>query len=287
MLESLEILTLVEDSVPMHGSLLGQHGLSFLITARRDGMEMRCLLDVGQSAETLAHNMKCLGVDPASLDCVVLSHCHYDHTGGVAKLLESTGKRNLPVVAHPALFRAHFRADPFLSSKGMQQGDERESIEKAGGKLFLSADPFPLLEGLVTTGEIPRETDFEGPGKTFLTLEDGRVAYDPMPDDMAVAASVKGKGVVVIAGCSHSGIVNILRRVRTLFPGEPLEGVAGGFHLVNSTEEKMVKTVRGLQELQPRWIAAGHCTGFPMQVKLAEAFGGAFTPLSAGKRFMV
>lgn len=287
MLDSLEILTLVEDSVPMHGPFVAEHGLSFLLTGKKNGTVVRGLLDVGQSSEVLSHNMKGLGIRPESIDFLVLSHCHYDHTGGVAKFVASTGKANFPVVAHPALFRPHFKAEPVLSSKGIQTGDEREAIEKAGGRLFLSADPFPLAEGLATTGQIPRVTGYEGPGKAFLTLEDGRVAPDSLPDDMGIIALVKGKGVVVVAGCSHSGIVNILKRARELYPDEPVEGVVGGLHLVNGSEEKMEKTLEGIREIGPKWIAAGHCTGFPMQVKLFQAFGTAFSPLCVGKKFVV
>lgn len=287
MLDSLEILTLVEDSVQMHGSLLGEHGLSFLLTAETGGHTVRGLLDVGQTPEVLSHNMKSLGISPSSIDFLVLSHCHYDHTGGVARFVKSTGKKNFPVIAHPCLFRTHFTVDPVPVSKGVQVEDGRKEIEAAGGQLFLSSDPFPLAPGLTTSGEIPRETDFEGPGKRFFTLSDGQVCQDELADDMAVFALVKGKGVVVAAGCSHSGIVNILKKARSFFPGEPVAGVAGGLHLINGTEEKMEKTLEGVKEFNPGWVAAGHCTGFPMQMKLASAFGKAFTPLAVGKRFTV
>ena len=287
MLDSLEIITLMEDSVPMNGHLVAEHGLSFFIKGTKDGKEVRGLLDVGQTAEFLAHNMKELGVCPQSVDFVVLSHCHYDHTGGIAKFVESTGKHDFPVIANPALFRPHFVMEPVVAAKGVRTGDEREAIERAGGILLLSGAPFPLADGLSTTGEIPRETDFEGPGKRFFTVRDGEVVQDSLPDDMGIVARVKGKGLVVLAGCSHSGIVNILKRVRALYLGEPVEGVVGGLHLVNGTEEKMEKTLAGLKEFDPAWIACGHCTGFPMQAKLFQAFGKRFIPLTVGKRFIV
>lgn len=287
MLDSLEILTLVEDSVPMKGPFIAEHGLSFLMTAKKGDRVVRGLLDVGKSPEVLTHNMKGLGVAPESIDFLVLSHCHYDHTGGVARLVASTGRKNFPVVAHPALFRPHFRADPVLSSIGVQTGDEREAIEAAGGKLFLSSGPFPLAPGLTTLGEIPRITDFEGPGNAFLTLESGKAVTDALPDDTGIAALVRGRGAVLVSGCSHSGIVNMLKRVSELYPGEPVEGVVGGLHLTGAPEEKMEKTLKGLREAAPKWVAAGHCTGFPMMCRLADALGDAFHPLSVGKRIMV
>ena len=287
MLDSLEITVLVEDHVPMHGPFLAQHGLSLLLKGVKDGVETRGLLDVGQSHEILTHNMKGLGVAPESIDFLALSHCHYDHTGGVAAFVCSTGKSDFPVIAHPDLFRPHFTVDPSLAHIGVGSADALKKIEEAGGRVILSAAPVPLAEGMASTGEVPRATDFEGPGKRFFTVRDGKTAQDSLPDDMAVTARVRGHGVVVAAGCCHSGIVNILKHVRALYPDEPVEGIVGGLHLVNASEEKMEKTASGIREFAPRWIGAGHCTGFPMQAKLLRDYGMAFTPLAVGATFRV
>ena len=197
--------------------------------------------------------------------------------------MASTGKK-IPVVAHPPS-SAPFRADPVLSSIGADRMKEKPS--RCRGKLFFSSDSFPLAPGLATLGEIPRITDFEGPGSSFLTLENGRAVPDPLPDDTGIAALVRGRGAVLISGCSHSGVVNMLKRVKELYPGEPVEGVVGGLHLVGAPEDKMQKTLEGLREAGPRWVAAGHCTGFPMMCRLAEALGDAFHPLSTGKKIVV
>ncbi|NLD96326.1 MAG: MBL fold metallo-hydrolase, partial [Synergistaceae bacterium] len=132
MLDSLEIITLMEDSVSMEGHFIAEHGLSFFIRGTKGGKEVRGLLDVGQTHESLAHNMRELGIGPQSADFVVLSHCHYDHTGGIAKFVESTGKHDFPVIANPALFRPHFVMEPVVAAKGVRTGDEREAIERAG-----------------------------------------------------------------------------------------------------------------------------------------------------------
>lgn len=287
MLDSLEIVVLMEDSVPMDGALVAEHGLSFFIRGTRDGREICGLLDVGQTPELLAHNMRELGVDPACLEFVVLSHCHYDHTGGVASLVRSVGRRELPVVANPDLFRPHFRSAPVVSALGVRPDDRREAIEAAGGRLLLSRGPFPLTDGIATTGEIPRVTDFEGGPTGFFTLRDGSPAPDQMMDDMGVIARVKGRGVVFLSGCSHSGIINMLRHVRALCPGERMVGLVGGLHLVNAGREAMDRTIEGLREFDLEWISTGHCTGFPMQARLLEEFGDRFVPLSVGRRFFV
>lgn len=167
MLDSLEIITLVEDSVPMHGPFVGEHGLSFLISGKRNGKEVRGLLDVGQSPEVLSHNMKGLGISPGSIDFLVLSHCHYDHTGGAARFVASTGKKNFPVVAHPAIFRSHFKADPVLTSKGIQTGDEQEAIEKAGESCFFPLPPFRSLKGSPLPVKFPGKRISKGRGRPF------------------------------------------------------------------------------------------------------------------------
>ncbi len=287
MLDSLEITVLVEDSVPMDGPFLAQHGLSLLLRGRKDGREIVGLLDVGQSHEILMHNMKGLGVTPEAVDFLVLSHCHYDHTGGIAEFVRSTGKSDFPVVGHTALFRSHCTVDPVIAHIGVGRADCVAEIEAAGGRVILSDSPVRLAEGMATTGEIPRHTDFEGPGKRFFTITEGRMVQDALPDDMGVTARVKGRGVVLAVGCSHSGIVNILGRVRELYQDDPVEGIVGGLHLVNASEETMRKTVEGIEGFHPRWIAAGHCTGFPMQTRLLQEYGRNFIPLSVGKKFLV
>lgn len=287
MLDSLEIVVLMEDSVPMDGALVAEHGLSFLIRGVADGRRISGLLDVGQTPDLLARNMKELGVSPEEIEFVVLSHCHYDHTGGLAALVGSVGRRELPVIAHPEVFRPHFSIAPVVAPLGVRPDDRREAVEALGGVFLLSDAPFPIAEGLSTTGEVPRTTDFEGRAKGFYTMCDGTAVPDPMMDDMGVIARIKDRGMVLLSGCSHSGVINMLRHARGLYPNEPVVGVVGGLHLVNACEEAMDGTIEGLKEFDPEWIACGHCTGFSMQARLLKEFGERFIPLSVGRRFFI
>ena len=281
-LERLRIDVVAEDSVEYDTPYLGQHGISLLLTAERGGERRRILVDVAQDPDALLTNMDRMGLDPTGIDMVVLTHCHYDHTQGVARVVAATGRSDVPVVAHTDLFRPHFITDPSLRSIGMAAADSAEAIQSAGGSLHLTRDPLTLMPGLTTTGEVPRRTDFEEVSMALFTLVDGKLAPDAMADDLSVVAHVADQGLVVVTGCSHAGIVNICHHARTLFDNASLHGIIGGFHLLDADSERIERTVSSLKEFQPDWICAGHCTGFPAQVALHHHFSTQFTPMYTG-----
>ena len=280
---SLKITVLMDDAVPGNTDLVAQHGASFFLEIEAEKDKMCVLVDVGQSSKALFHNMNKLHIDPESIDILILTHCHYDHTGALVDLLRASKKKDLPVIAHPTLFRPHFACKPVISYIGVPQGNGPLEIESAGGKLLLSKDPVQLREGVIVLGEIPRKTDFEEPSINAITIEEGRVKKDMLFDDTALAVNVEGHGIVIVTGCSHSGIVNIALRAKDIFPGIPIEGILGGFHLKDVDPECIEKTVSRLASLKPSWIAAGHCTGFDAMVAFKNYFGDDFTPLHVGK----
>ncbi|MGB9866478.1 MAG: MBL fold metallo-hydrolase [Bacillota bacterium] len=284
-LDELKLVVLVEDTAPFDSKLLAQHGISFYVEARYREHVRRLIVDVGQDPATLEHNMTLLGIDASNIDGVVLTHCHYDHTSGVASLLARCCKKDIPVIAHPQLFRPNFTASPALKYLGMRTSDSPENLSAAGGSLILSSDPLQVLPGLCTTGEVPRVTPFEAEPGPFLTLVDGRLAEDKMMDDMALVANVKGRGIVVVTGCSHSGIVNIVKRAMEIYPGFKLEAIVGGFHLIKASNEQIRLTAESLRAYEPAWVCAGHCTGFKAQVALQLALGERFSLLHSGSSF--
>ena len=280
-LDRLELCVVVDDVAGQDSALLAQHGLSVWLEGMVEGKSLRILLDVGQNFETLRHNMALLGLAPERLDALVLSHGHYDHTGGLASLVRASGKP-LPVVGHPDLFRPILCLDPGPQSIGVAPGDQLDAVQRAGGVPMLSVDPVPLGPGVCTTGVIPRRSDVETVRLSSFTVKNGELHTDLLEDDLAVGVLVRGRGVVVVTGCSHAGIVNVVHRVLELFPGAPLDGVLGGFHLGAASEERLARTVGALAELRPRWIAPGHCTGFEAQRAFRERFGEAFVRPHAG-----
>ncbi|MDA3951310.1 MAG: MBL fold metallo-hydrolase [Spirochaeta sp.] len=307
MLNSLTVTILAEDSVGYETPFLGQHGVSFLLEARSGELVRRVLVDVAQLPQPLLHNMAILDIDPTTIDAIVLTHCHYDHTQGLTEIVRAVGNRDLPVIAHPDIFRPNFETVPTLRHIGVMNSDTREAITAAGGMFFPVRDPLQLLPGLTTSGEVPRTTAYENRETNLKTIRDGRVEVDPMIDELSVYATVQGVGTVVVTGCSHAGVVNIARHARTVAGTQdsggtgdgtrPAEGntalagsaqvaaIIGGFHLIEADAERIRKTVADLHTEGVGHIYAGHCTGFPAQAALYSTFGDAFTPLRTGQQF--
>ena len=284
MLDNLTVTILAEDSVPYESPLLGQHGVSYWLEATRNGTTRNILVDVGQNPDALLSNIEKLGIPIGQTDAIVLTHCHYDHTQGLARILQAIGRKDLPVIAHPALFRLNFVTEPFFQHVGVMQGDKPEDLRTAGAELVLVSGPLQLMPGLSSTGEVPRVTDFEELGIALSTLdENGGVIPDSMPDDLSIAARIKGKGVVIVTGCSHAGIVNILKHA--VSTGERLEAVIGGLHLVEASDERIEKTAQALAGYSPTLVAAGHCTGFRAQAALYAKLGKRFSTMGSGTVF--
>jgi len=286
-LDSLKITVLAEDSVLYESHYLGQHGVSFLLEGAKGSDVTRILVDVGQNSQALLNNMKLMNISPSIIDAVVLTHCHYDHTQGVARMLREIGRKDIQVIAHRDIFRLNFVTEPYLRHVGIMPGDSREEIEKAGGSLLLTKDPVKLMSGITTTGEVKRQTDFEEVGIALKTIEGGEVVDDPMLDDISVVANVNGKGLVIVTGCSHAGIVNIARHAVELTGCDKIEGILGGLHLIDAPDDRIKRTSEELSKLNPRWVCAGHCTGFKAQVELYLAFRERFLPLQTGMQFVV
>jgi len=287
LLASLKVTVLAEDSVQYESPLLGQHGISFLLEARKHDLCRRILVDVGQNSSALLYNMNLLGVQPSTIDALFLTHCHYDHTQGTVEVLKAVGKKGLPVVAHPDTFRPHFIKDPYLRHVGVMPEDSRPKIEEAGGLLLLTTDPFPFLPGLVTTGEVRRQTDFEEVGIALFTLVDGRLVQDGMMDDISLVAQVQDKGLVIVTGCSHAGIVNIVKHSVEQTGENRIAAILGGFHLLAASEERIGRTAEALSQFDIELISAGHCTGFKAQAALYQIFKDRFKPLQTGMTFEI
>jgi len=283
MLDTLRVRILVEDTVMYESPFWGAHGISFYITARKDDIVRNILIDVGQSPEVLFHNMELMEINPASIDAIVLTHCHYDHTQGLSEVLKKIGRSGIPVVAHPSIFRLNFIDKPYLRHVGIMPNDAKSNLEKLGAILFLTADPLQLMPGLITTGSVPRQTDFEEVGIPLKTIDSSNhVVQDIMEDDISVIAAVKGRGLVILTGCSHAGIVNITKHAIALTGISKVAAIIGGLHLIEAPMERITKTVDALYSMGVESVYGGHCTGFDAQVEFRKKFGTRFKPLHTG-----
>lgn len=270
-------VTVVVENTARGPGVLGEHGLAYWIEAAG----RRVLFDTGQGG-TLALNAQRLGVSLGQLDALVLSHGHYDHTGGIADALR--GDRAAPIYAHPAAFAPKFARLENGSSReiGMPPAAQ-EAIRERGDRLVYTEQPTAVVDGLVATGPVPRTSGFEDTGGPFF-LDRACQAPDPLVDDQALFFQA-AEGTVVLLGCAHSGVINTLRHVRTLTGDRPLWTVIGGMHLGGASTERLERTVEELRRLEVRFLAPAHCTGMPATVALWSAFPGRCLACHAGARF--
>lgn len=281
-LNALTVTMLIEDYSGYDEGFLAQHGISFLLEAETAKGSKKILFDAGQSADPILHNMKMLGKDPSAIDLVVLSHCHSDHTGGLVGMLEAIGRKRVPVIAHPAIYRSNFVLKPAFKSFAMEPSNSAALIESAGGEILLVSEPFALAPGIVTTGEITDKIDFEAnPTLAMLTLNDGKTVEDRMPDDLSLVF-VLDEGLVIVTGCSHAGVISIIETAVRMTGVERVAAVIGGFHLIDADDARIEATVKKLADYTIGKIYTGHCTGLKAEAGLQQAFGKKFKKTHTG-----
>lgn len=268
--------------------LVAEHGFSALVTVRRGDRSTSLLFDTGLSPDAMVTNAERLGLGLGDLNCVVLSHGHFDHAGGLAGLAGRRGVRSLPMVVHPYVWTRRRLAVPG------RPADELPTLSKRalGGEGFDVIErrvPSLLLDGSVLiTGEVDRTTDFEhGMPPAHQAWDGSDWAHDPtVIDDQALVVNVRGRGLVVLTGCGHSGAVNIVRHAQRLTGVPELCALVGGLHLGGPAFEPVIPpTVAALTELAPSLVVPGHCTGWRAQHALAAALPDAWVQGSSGTTY--
>jgi len=279
--DHLSIYTLLDDYAGYETGFYGQHGISFLVDVVAGEVRRRILFDVGQSGEPILYNMEKMGLGPGEVNVVFLSHCHYDHTGGLLEILRAIGKE-VPVIAHPRIFRKNLVRS---GSRNVGLPYTKEEAEEYGARWILDSQPRELMEGVITTGEIPREerVDFERETTLGLyTIEAGKLVRDYMLDDISLAVRTR-EGLVVVSGCSHAGIVSIVERAKRITGSREVRAVVGGFHLIDADDRRIERTVEALREMRVGRIYTGHCTGLRAECRFLREFRERFEKLHSGR----
>ncbi len=269
-------ITILRDNVAREGLLPG-HGLAMLVHTD----ESKFLLDTGDSAETW-DNADVLGVDLSEAQTLVLSHGHYDHTGGLAELLNRFWE--LRIVAHPGVFDPHWASDEG-GRRYIGMPHTRSEFEAMGARFELSAEPVQIAEGVMTTGQIFQDAS-PLPAQTRLQVErDGQTMPDDFADDLSLAVTLP-EACVVLTGCAHAGVINIVQRCEDLSE-KPVRALIGGTHLMHSSEEEVRELAAELTRRGVRHIAPLHCTGESGKQYLAAHFAGTTLPAGTGDTILV
>ena len=277
--KTVQITVLIEDSnSSAKPHLKAKHGLAYFIKAKIDDSEVTVMMDTGPTPEALLHNVDAMNINLQNVDIIALSHGHYDHTGGLIEALKQIKKR-VPIIAHPTVFSPKLKIMPHLKFIGAPFN--ASEVESVGGIALLAADPVKIADGITTTGEVPRRTAFEKV-RDFWTVQNGRFLEDKMLDDQSLIIDVENKGLVVVSGCAHAGIINTIKYAQKITENNKVYAVLGGFHLGNAENEIIQATVDELEKLDPKFVGPCHCTGKKATKKFAETFGDRCRPLHTG-----
>ena len=273
--ENVKITILVDNQAAQ--GLAAEHGLSLWIEAG----SLRILFDTGQGA-ALPVNAAKLEISPDQADILVLSHGHYDHTGGVSYVLSVNPK--ISVYCHPKAVQLRCSVSGG-SARFIQIPDKAiTALNKAPlCNMHWVERSVVISPDIGVTGPIPRNTNFEDAGGPFFLDPEGRIA-DSIIDDQALWIKTP-EGLVVCVGCCHAGLINTLEHVRRLSGVSAIRAVIGGFHLVNADENRMERTILALRSMNPEMLVPCHCTGEKAVRKFEKAFDGRVFLAEAGKMF--
>jgi 7,8-dihydropterin-6-yl-methyl-4-(beta-D-ribofuranosyl)aminobenzene 5'-phosphate synthase len=269
---AVRITTLSENTAQL--GFIGEWGLSILVETESS----KVLLDTGLGISAV-YNADLMGIDFFTIDAIVLSHAHGDHTGGLRDVLRRV-KKQVQVIAHPDIWIPKYVVYGEMSRyAGIPYA--KEDLESLGASFNLTKKPFKISDDIMTTGEIEMTTDYETIDDRLYVKKDNKMIPDPLADDLAVVVRTT-EGLVLITGCAHRGIVNTARQVQKAMGGEYIHTIIGGTHLMMASPQRIEKTSNELKELGLQRLGVSHCTGFTASAALAKDFGDIFFLNNAG-----
>ena len=271
---TLRITTLGENTAG-RGDFLGEWGLSILLETGSTTI----LFDSGKSISAV-HNADALNIDLAKISRIVLSHGHYDHTGGLRDVLRRIGKE-VEIIAHPDIWQSKHARRKDEPDRYIGIPFQRRELESLGARFKLVKEPIGLTDNIMTTGEVPMVTDFEQIDDGLFVRENSGWQPDKLLDDQALVVKTEA-GLVVILGCAHRGMINTLYHAKQLTGVEKIHAVIGGSHLMGVSEERLWQTIDALRRLGIQRMGLCHCTDLPAASLLAQEFGEGFFFNKAG-----
>jgi len=270
---SLRITTLSENTAGR--DFLGEWGLSILLETENATI----LFDTGKSISTV-YNVDVLHIDFARVSKIVLSHGHYDHTGGLRDVLRRMGKE-VEVIAHPDIWQAKYARRKDEPDRYIGIPFQRMELESLGARFVLAKEPLKIADNIMTTGEVPMVTDFEQVDEGLFIRDDSGWEPDKIMDDQGLIIKTES-GLVIVLGCAHRGMINTLYHARKLTGVDKIHTLVGGSHLVGVSEERLWQTIDALRSLGIQKMGLCHCTDLPAVSILAQEFGESFFFNKAG-----
>jgi 7,8-dihydropterin-6-yl-methyl-4-(beta-D-ribofuranosyl)aminobenzene 5'-phosphate synthase len=282
---TLDAPTLIEGKVV--DAPLAQHGFSVLVEIRKGETVRRVLFDTGLTPDGCVENLRRLGRDVGDIEVIVCSHGHFDHTTGLSGLVHRLGRGNVPVVIHPEFWTQRRLAIPGREPI-LLPTTSRGALQDAGFDIIEQRQPSFLFDrSVLITGEVDRTTDFERGFAIHQARRGDGWQPDPLIlDDQALIANVAGRGLVVLTGCGHAGVINICRYAQRLTGVDQVRAIIGGFHLNGPLFEPIIDaTLDGLGRLAPDVVVPAHCTGWKATHAIARRLPVAFIQNSVGTTF--
>ena len=263
-----------------------EHGFSMLVRVFNEEKSESILFDTGGSPEAIGENAKRMGISLSEIGYVVMSHGHYDHFGGLLSVVKAVDKPGLPIIVHEDMFKIRGTAHSDVTIRKYTEFPTETQLSPA--HIIETKQPFLIADHMVCiTGEIPRKTSFEKGLMRHKSFMNGSWQPDPwICDDRAIAINVKEKGLVVLSGCAHAGIINTVSYAQQITETAKVYALIGGFHLSGKEFENRIEpSIEELKQINPALIAPSHCTGWKAMCAIARSLPAAFVWNSVGNLY--
>jgi 7,8-dihydropterin-6-yl-methyl-4-(beta-D-ribofuranosyl)aminobenzene 5'-phosphate synthase len=270
-------------------SIHAEHGLSFYIETVVNGTTSAGMFDFGLDPVGVMNNISLLGIDVGKAQAFSLSHGHYDHYTSAVSILKQNQSRiaqGTPFYVGEEAFARRYTTRPGTTEPTDLGQLKKEDIEALGLKIVEVKTPVEIIPGMRSTGYIARVTPYEIVAANFQIKRGDKIEHDTFPGEQAMFFNVRGKGLVVLSGCSHSGIVNAIKQAKNVAGTDKIHAIMGGFHLINAKPELIQSTVADIKAMKPDYIIPLHCTGFEAVTAFSREMPNEFILNTAGTQYM-